>query len=38
MPRLLLATLLVGTLLPRALYARDLAPQAEKCAIFKSDA
>jgi hypothetical protein len=38
MPRLLLATLVVGTLLPGALYARDVAPQADNCAMFKSDA
>jgi hypothetical protein len=36
--RLLLATLLVGTLLPAALSAKDEVPQAEQCAMFQSDA
>jgi hypothetical protein len=38
MPWLLLATLLVGTLLPAALSARDEVPQAAQCAMFQSDA
>jgi hypothetical protein len=38
MPWLLLATLLVGTLLPTALSARDEVQQAEQCAMFQSDA
>jgi len=37
-PWLLLATLLVGTLLPTALSARDEVQQAEQCAMFQSDA
>jgi DNA repair exonuclease SbcCD ATPase subunit len=38
MPRLLLATLLIGTLLPTVLSARDEVPQTGKCSIFQSDA